>query len=284
LKYFFNEISFQTQRIFGNQVTIDKFVGENRQTRIIVSDTAKVLTIVLPDLLARILGFESSSFRAGEHLAPKYQSNELFDQLDKNLTLVLTLYQLATTSILIDEPDSNDIISILEHCVEILLKYNFDVSIPVGPNNDVVYVDIGESLQLRFPNVINQMLNLQDDYVFSGLRTEIKLPPPPKNEILETQKYGSIRTNQIIVSSNIADPMLYASTCYPILRLFPREPNNADSVYHKIFDPVYYVGISKSDAQSIQVSLTDDKFNYLSTNKSSATTVVLHFRRKRTII
>jgi len=143
LNAFFNEISFKIQRIFGNQVTIDnQFVGENRQTRIIVKDTGHVLSLFMPDSLSRILGFETTVFLKGEYLAPNFQSNELFEQLDQNLPLVITLNKLIVTAVPIDEPDSNDIISVLEHCVEILLKYNFDISIPVRPNNDVVYVDI----------------------------------------------------------------------------------------------------------------------------------------------
>jgi hypothetical protein len=281
---FVTEISFQSLSIFANVVKIDsQFTGvisRVAKTRIIIDDPSKVFTLEISKTLAEILGFDKTIFEAGEHIAENVQSTEAFDKLDANDILSMTLYKQTLTEVEVDEPDKIEIASVIENCIENLVKINFDVSAPFGPKSEgdsYLYIDIEGDLKIQFPKSVNRLLDLDDEYKFSAKRTPVKIPKIEEQEksVLES------RLDQILVLSTISDPILYGSTCFPILRIFPRKESESVEKYYQTFHPIYYIPLREFDAQSIQISLVNESFQYLSPEHTSVTTVVLHFRRRK---
>jgi len=186
----------------------------------------------------------------------------------------------------IQEPDDFDIVELIENVLGACQTANVNVRMPllkqeINSDDKVLHVYIGEDIRIQLPVTVNRAFNLPDGFMFEKNLTVVTISPtfdiskPTKLSIEKTVRKPG---RQILVSSNILDPQMFASSHQKVLRRFLKSEVILNE--HLVFNPVQYLTLANQELQTIQISITDEYYTLVNSTNYN-TTIVLHLRRKQ---
>jgi len=280
LKQFLNENQSEVGVNFSKEYVE---LGKPAKTILTFNDPTGEYSLQVQPQWAEAFGFRQHTFNAGRFVSENPQSEESFAKILLGSVMSLTFSRWEIKSVPVQEPSEFDIEELVENLVDALREYN--VRMPMlqykqESRTRRVHIYLDNNLTIQFPVSVNRALGKPDNFRFNDnlsvvefyVNIDVSQPAP-----VGPKKLPMIPGRQILITSNIIDPQMFANSHHYALRRFMK--SELKDVEHLTFNPVHYVALAKKEVQSIQISLTDEN-NIPIETLDKATTVLLHFKRR----
>lgn len=252
----------------GIAVEFTQRIIQGRYTNIIIKvEFEKDAKLILSPELAKMLGFNETTFTNGEHVSPLAPDAALFGTLSMQVDIGSVIKEkLVTHTVVLPQIVGYPTIASL--LSEIVLKLHAEkvvISLRARPSKRLIEWNT-QNARVTLSPFLTKYLHLSDGFSFYKknrveIPMEIKLP------------------TKILVSCNIIRNQVYLGKEDKILTVIDRQ--ESDGLHKVTYSPqnLLYNDVVLSQIQQIQVNLLTERSSYLPFNKYP-TTVTLHFRRK----
>ena len=227
--------------------------------------------LVIPQELAKVLGYNKVEFPPGEHLAPNNIDQKAYNNIPKTTSFEFKIYRWIEESLTMKEPSKYDLQGLNYAITGAIYDTIYKIQLETKANILKVHI-MQDGLKMKLPSQINRYLGLEEQFIFTQKQTEIIIP----DSVVQNVDQKSMFT---FVSCDLIENQLIGGTSLPLLRMIPRNTENSNRFEHYRFDSVYYMTPRQQHVSQIGIKLLDDEFNYIRPYKYP-TTVVLHFKRK----
>jgi len=260
---------------------------EGKSLSILKWEPVENSTLVIPDQIAAVLGFETSNFSAGEHKSTLNRNNSAFDELPDADILTFSSVVWIQTPVVISEPEKFNTESLILTVAAAVKAKKFKIGFIISKDSDILSIKIHQSdVRLQFSPTINKIFGLKDDHIFNQRVTDLLLPKflvdlRTKNIIAPKTKPSHViweDRKQIYVQTNIVEEQRIGEKSLSVLRIVQMSESN--SLLSVNFSPVIYLPLNTSYIRSIRVWLSDAK-NQVVKETNYPTSVILHFRKRR---
>jgi len=232
-----------------------------------------------PLKLVTALGFQSVSFRSGEHISEKPQSDIAYRSIGDSEQLTIEVVHEKYKLIDVPEPPTYSWESLTHTLGQALADTPFRVS-HNSTTNRLTFSTNDSDYKMLLPTELNTLLGLNEHFVFQDPRFEV-----PVSSLSEDKKpllpagNGQSQTSFGHVTINIVQPQLTGTSLFPVLRTFARDILHEKQFNIEFAKPVY-LPVTAKKISSITVQLLDSGFQLIPSYTNS-TVVTLHFRPRR---
>jgi len=262
-------------------------IGGPPHTVLKFDDPESEYTLQIPGEWAEYFGFNTNTFTAGTYVSEFPQSEEVFKNIPVGSTFTTTYSKWDKKTVEIEEPEDFDIEELVENVVSSIKRIGYSVRMPLlktreGSEMGSLHVYLEDGVRIQLPVSVNRALGKPDNFQFVQELTTVEFPLKINIDVPAVPKVPKrlvpIPGRHVIVSTNIVEPQMYASSHQQVLRRFLKSEIKATE--HLTFNPVQYLMLTTKHIRTIQISITDENILPINTY-DFPTTIILHFRRKQ---
>ena len=247
--------------------------------------------LVLPEMLARGLGFNTNKFTPGHYESPNEANSDLFSgfvngsEIDFKFTIPFTF------EIPMNEPSERSLQQVVQEITEAMTIYG--LSIIFVKDEDLVEPRLRPFDTVQLPPKINKYLNLAENYVINAGGNKIntskaQVPnPEPEEEAFVSSSELTVSETTNIIQVNVK-PKLMLITCdavsnqyfgnkqYPLLRVLDLSDDYIKPSQVS-FSPILYLPTQTNDISQLRIRCLDENGNLLNLGTNQVR-VTLHFK------
>ena len=244
--------------------------------------------VILPEILARGLGFTTNVFSPGEHTSTNEANSELFADIANGSELDFKFIIPYNFDIPMDEPDDRELSSIVSEINRALVR--FGIPMALAASGDDIEPRMKPSDTIQLPPKINQFLKLDASFVINSTRRSIKqtpVPEAPEEPVFERSDELTVaevlnivqvrvRPKLMLVSCSAASNQFFGNQQYPLLRVLDLSEEYIRET-HSTFSPILYVPVQTDNISQVRIQLLDEYGNLLNLGKNPVR-LTLHFK------
>jgi len=257
-----NELEWKN---YGIRIVLD-VVGTEQRIAIENYGVEKV-SLVIPEDLAEVFGFDKSTFPPGRHVSNRGVSQSGFAEFPYDKTFEISLFNRETVdTIKVKEPKGYTIGYLMAEINSAVnpLGGEFDLEV-----SQLEFSSSNTGLMVKLSPEISQYLGITPDQWFHG--DDMKVSANPYLVLYSPFDF-------ILITCSCAQDQVYGDAMRPILRILPVTDQYNKEVQYT-FSPIQYVGVADSEVSQIRVQIIDDQLRPLPVAREPST-IVLHFRQR----
>jgi len=236
--------------------------------------------LVLPEAIAKALGFTTNIITPGEHNSPNNVNVQEFQNIIDGTELHFKIRNTIQYNFPVDEPVNRRLDAIMDSVNMGFITLGLPIRFNVNGDKVTSQMKIGDSVQL--PKAINRQLGLEDNFIFvldyehqdnqEELFERPESEPELETEVVQIERIAK----QLIVTCSAVKNQYFGDRQYPILRILDLSQEYIKQT-QSIFSPILYVPLESDDITQVRIRLLDE-FGRLLNFGNNPVQLTLHFR------